>query len=115
MTSLGAAFDKTNRYSSNSSRESACPAEGDCARPVAPKITSRTHVNMHGLISAAANSGTEANVYRPLNVAMLLCMLLLLFEPILASKTIEDDLRGLLPPISVDHSTTVAYIRRALR
>jgi len=46
---------------------------------------------------------------------MLLCLLLLLFEPILASKALDDDLKGLLPPISVDHSATVADIRRALQ
>lgn len=46
---------------------------------------------------------------------MLLCLLLFLFEPILPSKPFEDDLKGLLPPSSVDHSATVADIRRALQ
>jgi tetratricopeptide (TPR) repeat protein len=46
---------------------------------------------------------------------MLLCLLLFLFAPILTSKTLEDDLKGLLPPVSADHSAMVAHIRGALQ
>ena len=35
---------------------------------------------------------------------MLLYLSLFLFESILTSATLEDDLKGLLPPISADHS-----------
>ena len=112
-TSFGAVFDKIRRYSSNSSRELACPAAVVCARPFAPKTTSSRHVKRNELISVAVNFAEGTLVYRRLNGAVLLCLLLFLFEPILTSRTFEDDLNGLLPPVSADRSPTVAHIRHA--
>jgi tetratricopeptide (TPR) repeat protein len=52
---------------------------------------------------------------RRLHWATLLYLLLFLFESILSSTTLADDLNGLLPPISADHSTMIAEIRQAFR
>jgi hypothetical protein len=54
-------------------------------------------------------------MYRLLNLATLLCLSLFPFESILTSATFENDLAGLLPPISADRSATVALIRQAFQ
>src|SRR6185295_13738915 len=54
-------------------------------------------------------------MHRLLNLATLLCLSLFLFESILTSATIENDLTGLLPPVSADRSATVALIRQAFQ
>jgi tetratricopeptide (TPR) repeat protein len=52
---------------------------------------------------------------RRLHWATFLYLFLVLFESILSAGTFADDLNGLLPPISADHSTMIAEIRRAFR
>jgi tetratricopeptide (TPR) repeat protein len=52
---------------------------------------------------------------RRLNWATLLYLSLFLFESILTSATLEEDLKGLLPPISADHSAVIAQIRQAFQ
>jgi tetratricopeptide (TPR) repeat protein len=51
---------------------------------------------------------------RRLHSATLLYLFLFLFQSMLSAATLGDDLNGLLPPISADHSTMIAEIRRAL-
>ena len=50
-----------------------------------------------------------------MNLAILLCLSLFLFESILTSATLENDVTGLLPPTSADRSAMVAQIRQAFQ
>jgi tetratricopeptide (TPR) repeat protein len=54
-------------------------------------------------------------MYRRLTWATFLYLSLFLFESILTSATLEEDLKRLLPPISEDRSAAIGQIRQALR
>jgi tetratricopeptide (TPR) repeat protein len=59
--------------------------------------------------------GARAHPYRRLVCSIALGLLFILSESISALATLYDDLKRLLPPVSADHSPTVAQIREAFR
>jgi tetratricopeptide (TPR) repeat protein len=66
-------------------------------------------------IGLAPVAGAEEHLYRRWTSSMFFGLLLLFSQSTLTHATLDDDLKDLLPPVSADHSPTVAQIRKAFK
>lgn len=114
MTSAGRALESTSKYASNSSGESACGSDANCALPSLATNKHSDHARMN--FSGSLREDSIPRLSRLFLYALTIIFLVLLWSSPQATTlavTPQDD-RGLLPPSSVDRSPLVAQIRRFL-